>query len=465
MASLKLPSVADLDSTYACDDKPYIFENPDDLPVETLINHILPLPQEHCSRSVRVPGTSQPGYSEIFRNGAFPNGLKSSIVPQLNTYHEIFKSGVERHSTATCLAFHEYDYENEQHLERYNTITYAEVNKRKTNLGDGLLFLLNNNNFLDASLASHQKIINHERDYQKYDKDDFSFIATFYSGNRVEWIISDLACSSNTITSTALYDTLGPGASVFILESTESPVVISSKSKIQQLINLKRDNPDKLKNLIMLVSMDPLAPKDGHLFKQAESSGIKIYDFKQVEGVGAVFPRKGTPPNPDSVFTITFTSGTTGANPKGVVLTQRSVATAISTATVLLPHSSKSKEFAFLPLAHIFERQMSAANFIYGGSVALPRLGGTPLTLFQDLKLWKPTILANVPRIFSKIEATLKQITKNADPTQFDGATRKKLRAAIGFDEIERCFTGGAPIAADTVRYLKDALGMGFTQV
>ena len=50
----KLPSISETDTVYADDTKP-IFENPNDYPIETLVNHILPFPQEVAGESVKIP--------------------------------------------------------------------------------------------------------------------------------------------------------------------------------------------------------------------------------------------------------------------------------------------------------------------------------------------------------------------------------------------------------------------------
>ena len=105
-------------------------------------------------------------------------------------------------------------------------------------------------------------------------------------------VLSDLACSSNSITSTALYDTLGHDASKYILESTESPVIISSKEHIRGLIDLKKEDAQGLASIILIVSMEPLTQKDQHLVDFAESNNIKLYDFSQVERTGAIFLTK-----------------------------------------------------------------------------------------------------------------------------------------------------------------------------
>ena len=500
--SFKLPSICETDHLFANDDKHYVFENPYDLPVETLINQSLPINQNFGARSVKISMTAKPGFSEIYRNAAFPNGLKSCITKELDTYPKIFDSAVKRHPKAPCLSYHEYDLDNQLHTGMYLDISYEEVLARKDNLVSGLLYLLTNNPYKDLTLEAHQKIDNHERDFASYNKDNFSFVVTLYSGNRTEWILSDLACSANTIATAPLYGTMGVESSKYILETTQSPVLITARSKIESLLNLKRDNPVALKSLIMLVSMDHLGKEYMSLVKQADKVNIKLFDFSQVERVGAIFPRVETPPSPDSVYTITFTSGTTGSNPKGVVLLQRAVTCAITSLALLLPHSQRTKEFCFLPLAHIFERQMSANVFVYGGSIAFPRLGGTSATMLDDVKLCRPTFLANVPRIFTKIESGVKDMVKeltnattvavtaapsppssssassssssslSAFSSPFERgdlqigskASVDKLRETFGLDKMDMFFTGSAPIASDTIRFLKTAFGVGMTQ-
>ncbi|KAI5959103.1 hypothetical protein KGF57_002199 [Candida theae] len=478
--SLKLPSIrdSDLNSLYAADEDSHLFQNVNDLPDDVLINQYLPLPQNISAKAVKIPGTAKPGFSEIYRNAALPNGLKESIIPELNTFPKIFASSVKRRANSPCLAYHEYDYENEQHKERYASFTYQEIDTRKTNFANGLMYLLETNPYKNLAIESHQQILNHSKEYKNYNKDNISFIVTIYSSNRVEWLLTDLACSANSITDTALYDTLGPTSSKFILGLTQSPVVVCSKEKIETLIKLKAANPKELEPLITIISMDPLNVKgksNRNLIKLAEASNIKLYDFGQVEKVGEAFPREPTAPSPDTVYTFTFTSGTTGANPKGVVLSQKSVACALSAFAMLLPHHKQMTELAFLPLAHIFERQMTASILFVGGTVGFCRLGGTPLTLFEDMKLFKPTFFANVPRIFTKMEAIIKAATIDSSSSgqsssmggsesefNFNKALVKKLRTKFGFDNVEFCITGSAPIASETIKFLKASLEIGF---
>ena len=244
-------------------------------------------------------------------------------------------------------------------------------------------------------------------------------------------------------------------------------MIITSKDHIKGLIELKRKYPEALESIILIISMDPLTKSDVGLVQLAENSNIKLYDFSQVERAGAIFPHETNPPNRETVFTITFTSGTTGANPKGVVLSQGSAASALFVYSLLMPHRRGARDFAFAFGSHISATNGSF-DLIFGGSSAFPRLGGTPLTLVEDLKLWKPNFMANVPRIFTKIEAGIKASTidstsgltrslygraieakrvkqiKNDDSGDhfiYDKLLIQKLRNAIGYDKLEFLLT------------------------
>ena len=105
--------------------------------------------------------------------------------------------------------------------------------------------------------------------------------------------------------------------------------------------------------------------------------------------------------DPDAPATILYTSGTTG-NPKGVVLTHRSVVyEAISTleAAGLEPGL---RQVSYLPLAHIAERVLS----LYGPQVAGAHSYriGDPADLLATLGEVHPTAFFGVPRVWEKIK-------------------------------------------------------------
>lgn len=74
----------------------------------------------------------------------------------------------------------------------------------------------------------------------------------------MEWVLTDIACHAYSLTVVALYDTLGEDASEFILNQTQSPIVVASIDHIPHLIQMKH----KLPSLKIIVSMDDLNEGD-----------------------------------------------------------------------------------------------------------------------------------------------------------------------------------------------------------
>lgn len=476
-------------------DSDYVFNSSEESGVsfeEIILNH-LPLKDVQCSRLVE--GSEEPSYSPVYRNSA-TNTIKTKLMPHLDTYYALWKNSVKNFSNQPALAARPYDYHTGKSEERYVSETFLEVDRKQKDLGAGILYLLRNNRFKQANCESHQKIESHFSEVKNHNEKNHSFILTIYLENRPEWVVTDLACGSYSITNTVLYDTLGPAASGYILNLTQSPVVVASYTNVKKLIELKKNDADKLLALICVVSMDPLdcmsATEAEELRHAAFAVDIELYDMKQVYGVGSLFATPEIPPSPNTVYTISFTSGTTGSAPKGVVLTQMNAALGIAFVICMAPPISGDLEMAFLPLAHIFERQALATTLTKGGMAGFPRLNGSPLTLFEDLRILKPKHMANVPRVYTKLESALKTATLGSDlvlkrslfakiigdkiklQSRFEGDPGKhwfydkfflsKVRGLTGFDNMQYCITGLAPISVDTQTFLKAALNIGFCQ-
>lgn len=479
----------------ALDESDYIFNTYEEcgVPFDELVDTYLALP--NGDNSVAIPGLAEPGHSAVYRNGSVKS-MKRAMSRDLQTYHHLWKNAVNFYPQKAAIASRPYDYKTRKSEPRYVTTTFAEVEEKKLHLGSGLMFLLRNNPFKNPDIESHRKIDAHVADYDSYDKDNLSFILTLYLANRAEWVLADLACVAYAITNTVLYDTLGESASEYILGLTESPVVILSYDHLETIISLKEKLPESLGALISLISMDPLdcvSPSVGDaLVKRARAVNIELYDYDQVCGVGKLFPHAELPPSSKTGYTISFTSGTTGNAPKGVVLTHENAAAGVTFLACRVPYIKDDRALSFLPLAHIFERQAVAFNLVLGGLAGFPQMNATPLTLVEDLKLFKPKHMANVPRVYNKMETAIKNATvklelaiksalfekligikherqNSQDEAKgehwlYDRVFAPKVRAALGFDNLEYLITGLAPIAPLTVKFMKAALNIGFSQ-
>lgn len=448
----------------------------------------LPLDRQLTGYAVPVPGTKETGFSSIYRNKSSPGKLISVPHPAVATYKQLLNVAVDAYGGKKCLGARPKD-EN-GNFGPYSWLTYSEVQDFAVNFGLGLFFILQNNPFKTNSEA-HRKIDTHHEKFGALEKpDDMSFIVTLFSHNTVQWAIADLACTNFAVTNTSLYDTLGPETAEYILELTESPVVVATKDKLQRLVELKEKYTKQLENLIALVLMDPLTAQDLFLVDSARKNNIVVYDFDQVSQLGKMAKIPQIDPSPELIYTISFTSGTT-SNPKGVVLTHANLVASVAFCLTSVEPMDDLVTYCFLPLAHIFQRMGLAFAFFVGAAVGMPQ-SPSPLTLLEDVKLLKPHTVALVPRVLNKFEAAIKAQTVNNDEKPllqklFSNAINRKmqlmslhdgaegrhflhdrliglLRKKMGFQNLISLSTGSAPVSADTVKFLKAALNTGINQ-
>lgn len=478
-------------------DSPYVFNSPEDAGVtfRYIKENYLPFTPKDIVCADAVPLLAEPGYSPVYRNRSVGK-IKKALMPGLETYSALWKNAVANFADEPALALRPYDYATRTLAPEYVSMTFAEADAKQREFGAGVLQLLRNNQFKIPGCEAHAKIDDHVAQAANRDNHNLLFVLTLYLANREEWVIADLACVNYSITNTVLYDTLGPNASHHILKLTELPIVVTSLDHVRSVLALKREQPEDLATLIAVVSMDPLdayGADDGRaLVEEARKLNVELYDFNQVIGVGRVFPHPDLPPSPETVYTISFTSGTTGAAPKGVVLSHEVAAAGITFIICQAPKTKNDTALSFLPLAHIFERQSIAFLLSCGGMAGFPQMNGTPLHLVEDLKLLKPKHMANVPRVYTKFEAAIKNATLNLDlalkralfgkivatkgerQAVADGADGSHwlydrvflpaVRKLLGFDNMGWLITGLAPVSPLTVKFFKAALAVGMCQ-
>jgi len=279
------------------------------------------------------------------------------------------------------------------------------------------------------------------------------------SKNCREWIIADIAIVMAGHVSVPFYPTLKADAVKELIEIGDVKALFVGK--IDDWEGMKEGLPADM----------PLIAFPQYEGCSEIKEGFAWHDFiQQFE------PMQGeASPELEDIWTIVFTSGTTGT-PKGVVLTY-GVLDSTKQVTEQNNHLKISLEgdnhfFSFLPLNHIAERVVVEQTCVtYGGVISFSE----SLAVFaKNLQDSQPTLLFAVPRIWTKFQLG---VLAKMPQEKLDAAlasphaevVKKKLRQSLGLDNIRGCLTGAASIPESTKDWYRKldvpiAEGYGMTE-
>ncbi|KAJ3129561.1 Long-chain-fatty-acid--CoA ligase 6 [Nowakowskiella sp. JEL0407] len=329
--------------------------------------------------------------------------------------------------------------------------TYEQVVNRARNFGAGLL------------------------DKCQIQKDQFVAI---FSKNSAKWAMIDIGCVTFSIPTTALYETLDPTAIKHILNHTNVSVLCMESKNLARTLKLAQF----CKSLKYVVIMDEYVATSEE-FAQASSLGLKIFKFDELESFGSTLQTEPIPPKPNDVFTVCYTSGTSGL-PKGAIFLHSTMIACGNSVIVYAQSLNITEEdvhLSYLPLAHSFERVVFHNFAGLGGQIGFFR--GTVEQLFDDIQLLAPTIFCTVPRLLERVVETIKSTVASGSSIKkliFDTALSEKLKLLrkgklsqktiwdkLVFDAIRKKFggrlkimlVGSAPSKPETLDFLRAIMG------
>ncbi|KAM5300328.1 long-chain-fatty-acid--CoA ligase 6 isoform 7-T7 [Ctenodactylus gundi] len=331
--------------------------------------------------------------------------LLTHYYDDARTMYQVFRRGLSISGNGPCLGFR-------KPKQPYQWLSYQEVANRAEFLGSGLLEH-------NCKASTDQ------------------FIGVF-AQNRPEWIIAELACYTYSMVVVPLYDTLGPGAIRYIINTADISTVIVDKPQKAVLL-LEHVERKETPGLKLVILMEPF---EEALKERGQKCGVVIKSMQDVEDCGQENHHVPVPPQPDDLSIVCFTSGTTG-NPKGAMLTHGNVVADFS---------------GFLKVTE--------------GDIRL---------LSDDMKALRPTIFPVVPRllnrmydkIFSQADTPLKRwllefAAKRKQAEVQSGIIRNnsiwdelffnKIQASLG-GRVRMIVTGAAPASPAVLGFLRAALG------
>jgi long-chain acyl-CoA synthetase len=216
-----------------------------------------------------------------------------------------------------------------------------------------------------------------------------------YSYNRPEWVVTDLAVAKLGAVLIPVYHTLTDDAVRYILNDANVRHLVVETPDLFAVVARVLDQVPDLRDIITLFERD----KQSH-------TGKTLFSFELLRAEGAkalaADPKLGEAhlPGPDDLFTVCYTSGTTG-EPKGAMLTHRNILSNVVSGASRFNINETDVVVSFLPLCHMFERTCGYYTvLLVGGCIAYAE---STQTVARDVQAVRPTILVVVPRVLEKV--------------------------------------------------------------
>lgn len=298
---------------------------------------------------------------------------------------------------------------------------------------------------------------------------------TIFSATRIEWGLLDFALAAIGAVTVPIYDTDSAIQAQQILNDADVKLAIADNQERFDRLDSVFDACSSLERILML---------DAHAINALEGMGVMISDEELKERIQSV--------HTDDLATIVYTSGSTGT-PKGVQLTHRNFVSITRAAQQSVPEviEGESRLLLFLPLAHCFARMIQ--YFTIGSREGVVGYLPSTTTLPHDMKVFEPTFLLGVPRVFEKVYnaasrragtgmrgrmfqnaaqaaiewAKMQQTgirptaSQRAQHAMYETTVYRTIRSAFG-PRIKYLASGGAPIPIDLLYFFN---GIGLTMI
>ena len=205
---------------------------------------------------------------------------------------------------------------------------------------------------------------------------------------RPEWTYFDFAALSIGATVVPIYQTNSPEECRYVLDNSDSKVVVVEDAEQLEKVRAVRDQLPQLEHIVLMTG--------------SAEDAISMEDLaaKGTGGDDATWKTLYEAVTPEDICTFIYTSGTTGP-PKGCIISHgnyRSMLDMVNETSVI---EEGDLAYLYLPLAHSFALLIQLGSFDLGTAIAYWERD--PLKILPNLAELKPTYFPSVPRIFEKI--------------------------------------------------------------
>ncbi|HOF13591.1 MAG TPA: long-chain fatty acid--CoA ligase [Spirochaetota bacterium] len=225
-----------------------------------------------------------------------------------------------------------------------------------------------------------------------------------------QWMWADYSILCAGGITVCIYPTLSAKEMSFIINDSGSKILyVQDEEILQRALSVADEMPTLQKCIIM---KDDYKGSDSRVLTlpQVRELGIKLLSKDKL-----AYESRWRSVDILDPMTIVYTSGTTGRQ-KGVVHTHFSINAACCRDLRIVPEYREDDiMLSFLPLAHTYERECGHGTAMMA---AVTIAYSSPMTLIEDLKVFKPTVFMSVPRIYERVFMAMRDMASKSPVTK-----------------------------------------------
>lgn len=210
------------------------------------------------------------------------------------------------------------------------------------------------------------------------------------SRNCPQWNFLDWAIQQVGGVTVPLYTTISENDYVYNLNHSEAKLLFIYGQEIHRKVSRIAGELKSVREIVSIRELDGVTSLN-EFMKRGESIPVE-----QLEAAKTLVDRY-------DLATVIYTSGTTGV-PKGVMLTHDNLTSNTKCLDTLFYVNENTRFFSYLPLSHIFERQVTMAYLNLGAVVYYAE---NMATILNDIQEVKPNVFTTIPRLLEKVHASI----------------------------------------------------------
>src|SRR6476646_9553742 len=204
---------------------------------------------------------------------------------------------------------------------------------------------------------------------------------------RPEWTYFDFAALSIGATVVPIYQTNSPEECRYVLENSDSKVVVVEDAEQLEKVRAVRDQLPQLEQIVLMTG------------EAEDALSMDAVSFKE-DGDASRWEQLYEAVTPADICTFIYTSGTTGP-PKGCIISHGNYRAMLDMVKETSVIEEGDLTYLYLPLAHSFALLIQLGSYDLGTAIAYWERD--PLKILPNLAELKPSYFPSVPRIFEKI--------------------------------------------------------------